>query len=123
MFGITKEIDALKQLFSNLSEIDKQQFLTSITQETAVKKSFSQNKSPVVHTANLRTLSKMARNNAKNPLLSRQVLFYMAHKKILRSEKIHSLYDEKYPLHKCATVFGINQVAPISVPTTGVNKA
>lgn len=87
MFGITKEIDALKQLFSNLSEIDKQQFLTSVTQETAVKKSFSQNKSPVVHTANLRTLSKMVRNNAKNPLLSRQVLFHIAHKKILRTEE------------------------------------
>ena len=39
MSGITKEIDVLKQLFSNLSETDKQQFLTSVTQQTEVKKS------------------------------------------------------------------------------------
>jgi hypothetical protein len=33
MSDITKELDILKQLFENLSDIDKQNFLTSVSQK------------------------------------------------------------------------------------------
>lgn len=33
MSGITKELDILKQLFENLSDTDKQNFLTSVSQK------------------------------------------------------------------------------------------
>lgn len=38
MSGVTKELDILKQLFSNLSEEDKQQFLVSVSQQSEIKK-------------------------------------------------------------------------------------
>lgn len=38
MTGITKELDVLKQLFSNLSEEDKQRFLVSVSQGSEIKK-------------------------------------------------------------------------------------
>ena len=37
MSGITKELDILKQLFENLSDTDKQAFLTSISPKKQVK--------------------------------------------------------------------------------------
>ncbi len=37
MSGITKELDILKQLFENLSDTDKQAFLTSVSQKEAVQ--------------------------------------------------------------------------------------
>lgn len=44
MSGVTKELDILKQLFENLSDTDKQAFLTSVSQKEAVqvKKTASQ---------------------------------------------------------------------------------
>ena len=38
MSGVTKELDILKQLFENLSDEDKQSFLTSVNQKDQVKK-------------------------------------------------------------------------------------
>ena len=38
MSGVTKELDILKQLFENLSDTDKQAFLTSVSQKEQVKK-------------------------------------------------------------------------------------
>lgn len=38
MSGVTKELDILKQLFENLSDTDKQAFLTSVGQKEQVKK-------------------------------------------------------------------------------------
>ena len=37
MSGTTTELDVLKQLFSNLSEEDKQQFLTAISRSDEIK--------------------------------------------------------------------------------------
>lgn len=39
MSGVTKELDILKQLFENLSDTDKQAFLTSVSQKKAGQKS------------------------------------------------------------------------------------
>lgn len=33
MSGVTKDLDILKQLFENLSDTDKQDFLTSVSQK------------------------------------------------------------------------------------------
>ncbi|PRJ58606.1 hypothetical protein BV097_01206 [Haemophilus influenzae] len=38
MSGITKDLDILKQLFENLSDSDKQNFLTSVSQRKQVKR-------------------------------------------------------------------------------------
>ncbi|ENS7167678.1 IS1595 family transposase, partial [Neisseria gonorrhoeae] len=38
MSGVTKELDILKQLFENLSDTDKQAFLTSVSSKEQVKK-------------------------------------------------------------------------------------
>ena len=38
MSGVTRELDILKQLFENLSDEDKQSFLTSLSQKDQVKK-------------------------------------------------------------------------------------
>ncbi len=38
MLGVTKELDILKQLFDNLSDTDKQAFLTSVRSKEKVKK-------------------------------------------------------------------------------------
>ena len=38
MSGVTKELDILKQLFENLSDTDKQAFLTSVSQKNRLKK-------------------------------------------------------------------------------------
>lgn len=40
MSDITKELDILKQLFLNVSDTDKQQFLASVAQQNEVKKVF-----------------------------------------------------------------------------------
>lgn len=37
MSGVTKELDILKQLFENLSDTDKQAFLTSVSQKEACR--------------------------------------------------------------------------------------
>ena len=36
--GVTKDLDILKQLFENLSDTDKQDFLTSVSQKEQVKR-------------------------------------------------------------------------------------
>ena len=38
MSGVTKYLDILKQLFENLSDADKQNFLTSVSQREQIKK-------------------------------------------------------------------------------------
>ena len=38
MSGVTKELDILKQLFENLSDTDKQAFLTYVSQKNRLKK-------------------------------------------------------------------------------------
>ena len=96
MSGVTKELDILKQLFENLSDTDKQAFLTSVSQKEQVKKVIEPRKITNSHIANLRTLSKMEKTAvinaiyvaiAKNPLLNKQARFYLVRKKILKFGK------------------------------------
>lgn len=37
MSGVTKDLDILKQFFENLSDTDKQDFLTSVSQKNRLK--------------------------------------------------------------------------------------
>lgn len=96
MSGVTKELDILKQLFENLSDTDKQAFLTSVSSKEQVKKSLNQEKLRSAHIANLHISSKMAKIVATNVfcvvivkslLLSRQALFSTTRKKTLKFGK------------------------------------
>lgn len=97
MSGVTKELDILKQLFENLSDTDKQAFLTSVRQKEQVKKVIEPRKiTNCQHCQSTHFVKKMVRNAitnaicvviAKNLLLSKQALCSTTRKKTLKFRK------------------------------------
>ena len=118
MIGVTKELDVLKQLFSNLSDEDKHTFLTSIAQMGQVKKIVAPKEitcCPHCQSAHFVKNGKecgnqryLCRGCKKSFVEQTGTILYGSQKDIEVWEKYIHCMMEKYPLRKCAAVCGIN---------------
>lgn len=118
MPGVTKELDVLKQLFSNLSEADKQQFLISVIQKNEVKKVFRPKEITCCPHCQSMHFVKNGKECGNQRYLCRKckksfveqtgTILYHSQKDIAIWEKYIHCMMEKYPLRKCATICGIN---------------
>ena len=118
MSGVTKELDILKQLFENLSDADKQSFLTSVSQKDQVKKVIQPRK--ITHCPHCQS-THFVKNGTKcdnQRYLCREckksfveqtgTILYGSQKDIEVWEKYIHCMIEKYPLRKCASICNIN---------------
>lgn len=96
MSGITKELDILKQLFENLSDTDKQVFLTSISQKEQITKVIQPKQiTNCPHCQSTHFVKNGTKCNnqrylcrdCKNHSLNKQAQFSITPKKILKSGK------------------------------------
>ena len=118
MIGVTKELDVLKQLFSNLSDEDKHTFLTSIAQMGQVKKIVApkeitccphcQSTHFVKNGKECGNQRYLCRGCKKSFVEQTGTILYGSQKDIEVWEKYIHCMMKKYPLRKCAAVCGIN---------------
>lgn len=118
MIGVTKELDVLKQLFSNLSDEDKHTFLTSIAQMGQVKKIVApkeitccphcQSTHFVKNGKECGNQRYLCRGCKKSFVEQTGTILYGSQKDIEVWEKYIHCMMEKYSLRKCAAVCGIN---------------
>ena len=120
MSGVTKELDILKQLFSNLSEKDKQQFLVSVSQQSEIKKvvlskeiiccPHCQSKHFVKNGKKCGNQMYLCRNPECKKSFVEQTgtILYGSQKGIDVWEKYIHCMIEKYPLRTCAKICGIS---------------
>ena len=93
MSGVTKDLDILKQLFENLSDTDKQDFLTSVSQKEQVKRVIESRQitncpyCQSTHFVKNVITSVIFVGIVKSPLLNKQALFSTTLKKTLKSGK------------------------------------
>ena len=115
---LTKELDILKQLFENLSDADKQDFLTSVSQKEQIKKVIEPRKitnCPHCQSTHFVKNGKdcgswryLCRNCKKSFVEQTAIILFGSQKAIETWEKYIHCMIEKYPLHKCATICKIN---------------
>ena len=118
MSGTTTELDILKQLFSNLSEEDKQQFLTSISRSDEIKRVVQpkevaccphcQSKHFVKNGKEHDNQRFLCRGCKKSFIAQTGTILYGSQKDLITWEKYIHCMVEKYSLRKCAEVCGIN---------------
>ena len=120
MSGVTKELDILKQLFSNLSEEDKQQFLVSVSQQSEIKKvvlpkeiiccPHCQSKHFVKNGKKCGNQMYLCRNPECKKSFVEQTgtILYGSQKGIDVWEKYIHCMIEKYPLRTCAKICDIS---------------
>ena len=118
MIGVTKELDVLKQLFSNLSDEDKHTLLTSIAQMGQVKKIVApkeitccphcQSTHFVKNGKECGNQRYLCRGCKKSFVEQTGTILYGSQKDIEVWEKYIHCMMEKYSLRKCAAVCGIN---------------
>ena len=118
MSGITKELDILKQLFENLSETDKQAFLTSVSPKEQVKRVIEPRKitnCPHCQSTHFVKNGKdcgnqryLCRDCKKSFVEQTGTILYGTQKDIEVWEKYIHCMIEKYPLRKCAAICGIS---------------
>lgn len=119
MSRTTKEIDILKQLFENLSDVEKQRFLSEIARpKTAIQKVIQPRKVETCPHCQSTHFVKNGKRNGKQNFRCRScnkafveqtgtILFSMK-KDISVLEKYVHCMIEKYPLRKCAEICNIN---------------
>ena len=115
----TKEIDILKQLFENLSDTDKQKFLSEVTNsKTSIQKVIQPRKVEACPHCQSTHFVKNGKRNGRQNFRCRTcnkafveqtgtILFSMK-KDISVLEKYVHCMIEKYPLRKCAEICDIN---------------
>ena len=118
MSGVTKELDILKQLFENLSDTDKQAFLTSVSQKEQVKKVIEPRKitnCPHCQSTHFVKNGKdcgnqryLCRDCKKSFVEQTGTILFGTQKDIEVWEKYIHCMIEKYPLRKCAEICEIN---------------
>ena len=118
MSGVTKELDILKQLFENLSDTDKQAFLTSVSQKEQVKKVIEPRKitnCPHCQSTHFVKNGKdcgnqryLCRDCKKSFVEQTGTILFGTQKDIEVWEKYIHCMIEKYPLRKCAKICEIN---------------
>ena len=118
MSGITKELDILKQLFENLSDTDKQAFLTSVSKKEQVKKVIEPRKiTNCPHCQSTHFVKNgtkcdnqryLCRDCKKSFVEQTGTILYGSQKDIEVWEKYIHCMIEKYPLRKCAEICEIN---------------
>lgn len=118
MSNITKELDILKQLFSNLSEGDKQTFLDSISKTDDIKKIIQpkevtecphcQSTHFVKNGKECGNQRYLCRGCKKSFVEQTGTILHGTHKDISVWEKYIHCMIEKYPLRKCAEICEIN---------------
>lgn len=119
MSRTTKEIDILKQLFENLSDVEKQRFLSEIARpKAAIQKVIQPRKVETCPHCQSTHFVKNGKRNSKQNFRCRScnkafveqtgtILFSMK-KDISVLEKYVHCMIEKYPLRKCAEICNIN---------------
>ncbi|WP_308028212.1 IS1595 family transposase [Neisseria bergeri] len=119
MSRTTKEIDILKQLFENLSDVEKQRFLSEIARpKAAIQKVIQPRKVETCPHCQSTHFVKNGKRNGKQNFRCRScnkafveqtgtILFSMK-KDISVLEKYVHCMIEKYPLRKCAEICNIN---------------
>lgn len=118
MSGVTKELDILKQLFENLSDTDKQAFLTSVSSKEQVKKVIEPRKVTKCPHCQSTHFVKNGKDCGNQRFLCRDckksfveqtgTILYNTQKDIEVWEKYIHCMIEKYPLRKCAEICKIN---------------
>ena len=124
MSGITKELDILKQLFENLSDTDKQVFLTSISQKEQITKVIQpkqitncphcQSTHFVKNGTKCNNQRYLCRDCKKSFVEQTGTILYNSQKDIEVWEKYIHCMIEKYPLRKCAKICNINLATAFS---------
>lgn len=119
MSRTTKEIDILKQLFENLSDVEKQRFLSEITRpKAAIQKVIQPREAKACPHCQSAHFVKNGKRNGRQNFRCRScnkafventgtILFSMK-KDISVLEKYVHCMIEKYPLRKCAEICNIN---------------
>lgn len=122
---ITHDIDVLKQLFENLSDTDKQQFLREITSsKAAIQKVIQPREVKTCPHCQSAHFVKNGKTNSNQRYLCKAcrktfveqtgtILFSMK-KDISVLEKYVHCMIEKYPLRKCAKICNINLATAFS---------
>jgi len=118
MSGITKELDILKQLFSNLSDEDKHNFLSLVSQTNEIKKVIQpkeiiycphcQSTYFVKNGKKCNNQRYLCRDCKKSFVEQTGTILYGSRKELAIWEKYIHCMVEKYPLRKCAAICGIN---------------
>ena len=118
MSNVTKEIDILKQLFSNLSEKDKQAFLSTVSKSGDIKKVIQpkevtecphcQSTHFVKNGKECGNQRYLCRGCKKSFVEQTGTILYGSQKDITVWETYINCMIEKYPLRKCADICGIN---------------
>lgn len=118
MSGITKELDILKQLFENLSDTDKQAFLTSVSSKEQIKKVIETRKvtnCPHCQSTHFVKNGKdcgsqrfLCRDCKKSFVEQTGTILFGTQKDIEVWEKYIHCMIEKYPFCKCAEICEIN---------------
>lgn len=118
MSGATKELDILKQLFVNLSDVDKQAYLTSISPKEQVKKLIEPRKitnCPHCQSTHIVKNGKdcghqryLCRDCKKSFVEQTGTILFGTQKDIEVWERYIHCMIEKYPLRKCAEICNIN---------------
>ena len=115
MSGSTTELDVLKQLFSSLSEEDKQQFLTAISRSDEIKRVVQpkevaccphcQSKQFVKNGKEHDNQRFLCRGYKKSFIAQTGTILYGSQKDLTTWEKYIHCMVEKYSLRKCAEVW------------------
>lgn len=118
MLGVTKELDILKQLFENLSNKDKESFLTSVSQKEQARKAIEPKKiSNCPHCQSTHFIKNgtkcnnqryLCRHCNKSFVEQTGTILYNSQKDIEVWKKYIHCMIEKYPLRKCAKICKIN---------------
>lgn len=115
----TKEIDILKQLFENLSNTDKQKFLSEVTNsKTSIQKVIQPRKVEACPHCQSTHFVKNGKRNGRQNFRCRTcnkafveqtgtILFSMKKDISVLEKYVHCMIEE-YPLRKCAKICGIN---------------
>lgn len=119
MSRTTKEIDILKQLFENLSDVEKQRFLSEIARpKAAIQKVIQPRKVETCPHCQSTHFVKNGKRNGKQNFRCRScnkafveqtgtILFSMKKDISVLKKYVHCMI-EKYPLRKCAEICNIN---------------
>lgn len=119
MSRTTKEIDILKQLFENLSDVEKQRFLSEIARpKAAIQKVIQPRKVETCPHCQSTHFVKNGKRNGKQNFRCRScnkafveqtgtILFSMKKDISVLKKYVHCMI-EKYPLRKCAGICNIN---------------
>ncbi|MFW1816631.1 IS1595 family transposase [Acinetobacter guillouiae] len=115
---VTKDLDVIKQLFSNLSEHDKRAFLLSVSVQDNIKKVIQPKKiSQCLHCESTHFVKNGKENNNQRYLCRSckksfvehtGTILYKTHKNMDVWDKYIECFLEKYSIRKCARICEIN---------------